>query len=198
MKKIIALILSAVMLLTLIPAVMAAPTADEVGKVASGYTPEGTGIDSLDKITDPAGKYYLTADITVSATYATEFTGTFDGNGKKITTSVALFEKVNNATIKNFTVEGSISLSAPGVTAGGSEDFYAAVAIIANGKTTFKNILSDVDISTTSANTRIAAIAATSEEGYDLVLDTCVNKGDISVVKYAGGVYGWNAKAGKG
>ena len=66
MKKIIALILSAVMLLTLVPAVMAAPAAEEVGKVASGYTTEGTGIDSLDKITDPAGKYYLTKDITVS------------------------------------------------------------------------------------------------------------------------------------
>ena len=198
MKKIIALILSAVMLLTLVPAVMAAPAVDEVGKVATGYAPEGVGIDSLDKITDPAGKYYLTKDITVSETYKTEFTGTLDGNGKKITASVALFEKVNNATIKNFTVEGSISLAEAGVTAGGSEDFYAAVAIIANGKTTFKNILSDVDITTTSSNTRIAAIAATSEAGYDLVIDTCVNKGDISVVKYAAGIYGWTAKAGKG
>ena len=197
MKKIIALILSAVMLLTLVPAVMAAPAADEVGKVASGYTPEGTGIDSLDKITDPAGKYYLTKDITVSETFKTEFTGTFDGNGKKITTTVALFEKVNNATVKNFTVEGSVSLTEAGV-AVGSEDFYAAVAVIANGKTTFKNILSDVDIATTSANTRIAAIAATSEADYDLVIDTCVNKGDISVVKYAAGIYGWTAKAGTG
>ena len=115
MKKIIALILSAVMLLTLVPAVMAAPTAEGVGGVAAGYTPEGTGIDSLDKITDPAGKYYLTKDITVSETFKTEFTGTFDGNGKKITTTVALFEKVNNATVKNFVVEGSVSLSAPGV-----------------------------------------------------------------------------------
>ena len=61
MKKIIALILSAVMLLTLVPAVMAAPTAEGVGGVAAGYTPEGTGIDSLDKITDPAGKYFSTA-----------------------------------------------------------------------------------------------------------------------------------------
>ena len=198
MKKIIALILSAVMLLTLVPAVIAAPAVEEVGKVASGYTPEGVGIDSLDKITDPAGKYYLTKDITVNATFKTEFTGTFDGNGKKITTTVALFEKVNNATVKNFTVEGSVSLTEAGVTAGGSEDFYAAVAIIANGKTTFKNILSDFDITTTSANTRAAAIAATSEADYDLVIDTCVNKGDISVVKYAGGIYGWTAKAGKG
>jgi len=178
--------------------ISAAPKADEVGKVASGYTPEGTGIDSLDKITDPAGKYYLTKDITVSTTYTTEFTGTLDGNGKKITASAALFEKVNNATIKNFVVEGTISLTNVAVTAGESEDFYAAVAIIANGKTTFTNILSDVDISTTSSNTRIAAIAGTSEADYDLVIDTCVNKGDISVLKYAGGVYGWTAKAGKG
>ena len=64
MKKIIALILSAVMLLTLVPVAFAAQTADGVGSVASGYTPEGVGIDSLDKITDPAGKYYLTKDIT--------------------------------------------------------------------------------------------------------------------------------------
>ena len=199
MKRTLSIILCLVMVLSLVAvSAYAAPKADEVGKVASGYTPEGTGIDSLDKITDPAGKYYLTKDITVSATFTTEFTGTFDGNGKKITTSVALFEKVNNATVKNFVVEGSVSLTAAGVTAGGSEDFYAAVAIIANGKSTFQNILSDVDITTTSSNTRIAAIAATSEADYDLVIDTCVNKGDISVLKYAGGVYGWTAKKGTG
>ena len=55
MKKIIAIILSAVMLLTLVPAVIAAPAAADVGKVASGYTPAGTGISSLAEATDPAG-----------------------------------------------------------------------------------------------------------------------------------------------
>ena len=73
MKKIIALILSAVMLLTLVPAVIAAPAVADVGKVASGYTPAGTAIDDLSKITDAAGAYYLTKDITVSASFATTF-----------------------------------------------------------------------------------------------------------------------------
>ena len=201
MKKTLSIILCLVMVLSLTAvSISAAPKADEVGKVAAGYTPEGTGIESLDQITDPAGKYYLTKDITVSSTYTTEFTGTFDGNGKKITTSVALFEKVKDATIQNFSVEGTIALTEPGVLANAerTEDFYAAVAIVADGKSTFKNILSDVDMSTTSANTRIAAIAASSNAGYDLVIDTCVNKGDISVVKYAAGVYGWTAQDGKG
>lgn len=206
MKRTLSIILCLVMVLSLVVVtISAAPKADEVGKVASGYTPEGTGIDSLSQITDPAGKYYLTKDITVTESYKTEFTGTFDGNGKTITASVALFERVRNATVMNFVVKGSINLTEPGFvpyynaeTDKRKEDFYAAVAIAADGKSTFKNILSDVDMATTSENTRIAAIVGSSDVGYDLVIDTCVNKGDISVVKYAGGIYGWTAQDGKG
>lgn len=178
--------------------ISAAPKADKVGQVASGYTPEGTGIASLAEITDPAGKYYLTKDITVSETFATEFTGTFDGNGKTITTSVALFNKVKDATIKNIIVKGEISISEKAVEVG-TNDFYAVVAVIANGKTTFTNILSDVNVTSTYSNTRVAAIAATTDTAnYELTFDTCVNKGDISVKKYAGGIYAWTNKSGVG
>lgn len=198
MKKTLSIILCLVMVLSLVAvSISAAPKADKVGQVASGYTPEGTGIASLAEITDPAGKYYLTKDITVSETFATEFTGTFDGNGKTITTSVALFNKVKDATIKNIIVKGEINLTDKGFTVG-SHDFYAVVAIDANGETTFKNILSNVNITTTSSNTRVAAIAATSEAGYNVTFDTCVNKGNISVAKYAGGIFGWTDKAGEG
>lgn len=206
MKKTLSIILCLVMVLSLVAvSISAAPKADSVGKVAASYKPEGTGIASLAEITDPAGKYYLTKDITVTETFATEFTGTFDGNGKTITTSVALFNKVNNATIKNIIVKGEINLGDNvGVKQNGAEatasdnNFVAAVATVANGSTTFKNILSEVDISATSAKTRAAAIAGTSEKDYDLTIDTCVNKGDITLTSYAGGIYGWTDKAGNG
>lgn len=76
MRKLISVILTAAMLMSLvIVGISAAPNAAEVGKVASGYKPEGTGIASLAEATDPAGKYYLTADIKVDATLPITFTG---------------------------------------------------------------------------------------------------------------------------
>ena len=53
-----------------------------------------------------AGKYYyLTADITVAATYETDFTGTFDGNGHTVTFTVSAHGLFGNtdwsAVIKN-------------------------------------------------------------------------------------------------
>lgn len=60
-----------------------------------------------------AGKYYyLTADITVAATYETDFTGTFDGNGHTVTTSVALFKTLKGATVKNLTLNGEVTAAA--------------------------------------------------------------------------------------
>ena len=112
MKKIIALILSAVMLLILVPAVIAAaPAAADVGKVASGYTPTGTAIDDWSKLTDAAGAYYLTKDITVDATFATAFTGTLDGNGHKVTVSVPMFADLQG-TVKNLTMAGAVDYTA--------------------------------------------------------------------------------------
>ena len=84
--KLLALALSLLMLLTMIPLSV---SADET---------TGTILDVAQN--DGNGNYYLTGDVTVTATYADEFTGTFDGKGYTVTTSVPLFNKVNGATIK--------------------------------------------------------------------------------------------------
>ena len=69
---------------------------------------------------EPGGNYQLTADITVTAPYANEFTdfsGTFDGNGHTVTLAIsgdsdyqALFAKLAaGAVVKNVTVEGKVT-----------------------------------------------------------------------------------------
>lgn len=67
---------------------------------------------------EPGGNYQLTANITVTAPYANDFTGTFDGNGHTVTLAIdqpskdniGLFSKISStATIKNVTVDGTVT-----------------------------------------------------------------------------------------
>lgn len=66
---------------------------------------------------EPGGNYQLTANITVTAPYANDFTGTFDGNGHTVTLAIsgdsdyqALFAKLAaGAVVKNVTVEGKVT-----------------------------------------------------------------------------------------
>lgn len=66
-----------------------------------------TEITSLSQITDPRGNYKLVADINASGnTSIITFSGTLDGNFHTITgLSNAIFEKVNNATVKNIILD---------------------------------------------------------------------------------------------
>ncbi len=185
MKKIIALALTFVMVLALVP-------------VFTYAAPEGTGIDSLDKITDLTGKYYLTKDITVETTLAGEFTGTFDGNGKTVTVKAAMFASVKNATVGNFKVTGELTDPANTYKVNDSDAFsyYSAVAIVAAGKTTFKDITSDVKFTDTKG-VRYGTIAAYAPAEYDLTFTNCVNNGAITAHQHCGGLFGWTDKEGK-
>lgn len=66
---------------------------------------------------EPDGNYQLTADITVTAPYGNDFSGTFDGNGHTVTLAIsgdsdyqALFAKlVAGAVVKNVMVEGTVT-----------------------------------------------------------------------------------------
>ena len=66
---------------------------------------------------DASGSYTLTKDITVTAPYANDFSGTFDGNGHTVTLAIsgdsdyqALFAKlVAGAVVKNVMVEGTVT-----------------------------------------------------------------------------------------
>lgn len=66
---------------------------------------------------DAGGSYTLTKDIIVTEPYASDFTGTFDGNGHTVTQAIsgdsdyqALFAKLAaGAVVKNVTVEGKVT-----------------------------------------------------------------------------------------
>lgn len=89
----------------------AAPMLAEAGAVQN--------IGTAEKFAEmqPGGSYKLTADITVTAPYANDFTGTFDGNGHTVTLAIsgdsdyqALFAKLAaGAVVKNVTVEGKVT-----------------------------------------------------------------------------------------
>lgn len=90
---------------------------------------------------EPGGNYQLTADITVTAPYANEFTdfsGTFDGNGHTVTlditastANVGLFSKLaGGAVVKNVITAGSIS---------GKVNNVGGIAGTADGNVTIEN-----------------------------------------------------------
>ncbi len=197
MKKIIALALCLIMVLSL-GIVASAATVDPatVVTVDAAYKPEGTGIDSLDKITDMAGKYYLTADVTATAMIETDFTGVLDGNGHTITVSAPLFKTVKDATIMNVIFNGAITYAEDAPKAG-SFNHAATVALEAEGKSTFKNILSNVSISAAGTKSYVSGIVGTANtKDAEILIDTCVNTGALSAPegKGAAGIYGWSAK----
>ena len=124
-KKLLSLLLVLCMLLGMFP--MALPvSAEETTETAAVEDTNVISVDSADDITDMSGNYKLIADITVTApigTTAAPFKGTFDGDGHTVTVNISasaagagLFGVVGpGATIKNLTVDGSITSSANNV-----------------------------------------------------------------------------------
>ena len=125
--KLLALILSLLMLFTMIPL-----------SVSAENTTPTTIIDHAEL--DADGVYHLTDNVTVTATYEEEFTGKLNGNGYTVTTSVPLFKTVSGATIENLTIAGEVT-------------GYAAVASLVTGdnKTTFKDIANQASVSNNAA-----------------------------------------------
>lgn len=153
MKKFLSMLLTvAIVLSTLcLPAVAegepVAQSGPAIGEVADGYTPVNGSkaintLADLKAITDFTGNYHLTVDITVNITGADtdptfplvngDFSGVFDGCGKKITIVIAenqsitassgiLFNKVGG-TVKNLTIENAV------YTASGSSGVLAAAS----------------------------------------------------------------------
>ena len=124
---------------------------------------------------EPGGNYQLTADITVTAPYANEFTdfsGTFDGNGHTVTLNitastpnVGLFSKLaGGAVVKNVKVDGTVS---------GTEG-VAGIAAQANGAT----ISGCINCAIISATGRyVGGIVGKLQGG---TVENCYNTGAIS------------------
>ena len=126
---------------------------------AGDYTPEGTPITQENWSTianNLSGKYYLTEDITISATVAGNFAGTLDGkdtNGvvHKITTTAPIFNNLApGATIQNLEIYGNISKNA----------WIGALAVAttssATGQVTLSNITNNANCTTTAGNVGVA------------------------------------------
>lgn len=142
---------------------------------------------------EPGGNYQLTADITVTAPYANEFTdfsGTFDGNGHTVTlnitastANVGLFSKLaDGAVVKNVITAGSISGKVNNV--GG----IAGVADTELGAITISNCKNEAAI---KGNKVVGGIlGGCTEDDYALTISACANEGNISGTRNIGGICG--------
>ena len=179
-------------------------SAAEIGKTETGYTPTGTPINNASDFAAMSanGNYYLNADITISATWNggnavsttatsnTAFTGTFDGNGHTVTTTVPLFATLSG-TVKNLTIEGSVA--SLDITFD-SNTCTAALAAYAKGAVTVENVCNKANIASTKTSAGIIAIADTYGNG-PLVIKNCQNDGNIESTKKAGGILGFTTGA---
>lgn len=161
----------------------AAPMLAEAGAVQN--------IGTAEKFAEmqPGGSYKLTADITVTAPYANEFTGTFDGNGHTVTlnitastANVGLFSKLaGGAVVKNVITAGS-------VTATGKNN-VGGIAGTADGNVTIENCKNKASI---KGGKGAGGILGYSEPGSGFVtISSCANMGSVSGTrKQVGGIAG--------
>lgn len=141
---------------------------------------------------EPGGNYQLTADITVTAPYANEFTdfsGTFDGNGHTVTlditdstADVGLFKTLSGgAVVRNVITAGS-------VTATGKNN-VGGIAGTADGNVTIENCKNKASI---KGGKGAGGILGYSEPGSGFVtISSCANMGSVSGTrKQVGGIAG--------
>ena len=185
--KFLAMIISVMMIVSMIP----------MGAFAVSATPVGEAINSAADFAAMAadGTYYLAADIELSETYANVFTGTFDGNGKTVTTSVPMFGEVENATIQNFTVTGTAAITTGANVTGGDKTEKSGIAIGAVAcmatNSSFSQITNEVNISATCSDAALEVYcggilglmlnAADKETKTELYFTNCSNKGRITL-----------------
>lgn len=178
MKKLLSILLSALMILSI----------SAVAVYADGPQAVKTAAEFAAMAAD--GDYYLDADITVTASYAAPFTGTFDGKGHTVTVSAPLFAEMDG-TVKNLVVEGLVDNSALTAEA---PAHTGAVASTINGNAVFENIknnavvkgmLTDYDTTYRAGAGGIAGIALKGV----VVFKNCENTAEITG-HAAGGILG--------
>lgn len=140
---------------------------------------------------EPGGNYQLTADITVTAPYAKDFTGTFDGNGHTVTlnitastANVGLFSKLaGGAVVKNVITAGSVTATGKNNVGG-----IAGVADTELGAITISNCKNEAAI---EGNKVVGGIlGGCTEDDYALTISACANEGNISGTRNIGGICG--------
>lgn len=121
---------------------------------------------------EPGGNYQLTADIIVTEPYASDFSGTFDGNGHTVTLAIsgdsdyqALFAKLAaGAVVKNVMVDGEVT----------GTDNIGGIAGIATNAT----IIACANKATVAATGRY--VGGLVGKGTGLTMTSCYNQGAVS------------------
>lgn len=139
---------------------------------------------------DASGSYTLTKDITVTAPYANDFSGTFDGDGHTVTLNitastpnVGLFSKLaGGAVVKNVITAGSISSTEKYVGGiAGSANTYAGDVIIENCKNT----------AVITGNNDVGGILGyCTGSAHSVTITGCANTGTINGARKLGGICG--------
>ena len=194
LKQSLAVFLALLMVITYIPDLSVIVQAAESNAVSISSAEEFAAMDA-------GGSYKLAKDITITSPYTSDFSGTFDGDGHKITLKIendegnkqALFSSVAAlGTVKNVTTEGSVSAAkwAAGIaatSAGTIENCLNEATISASGDYA-AGIVSDMtagtvkscgntgDISGTGTSSRYVAGIAGNSKG---TVESCYNQGDI-------------------
>jgi len=199
MKKTLCTILAFTMIVSIFTFALpvSADTAVNFGKVDASYAPAGEPVNTAADFAAMTanGSYYLNADITIDATWNggnalsatyesnTAFTGTFDGNGHTITTTVALFASFSG-TVKNLTVEGEIAEAKVGDTLLNG----ANIALWSKGKSVFENVYTKANI---VAGKDSAALLPFGASGCDITVRNCRNDANVKGEDRVAGLLGF-------
>ena len=142
---------------------------------------------------EPGGNYQLTADIIVTAPYASDFSGTFDGNGHTVTLNITsssaksytgLFGTLaGGAVVKNVITAGKIEAT--------GKDNVGGIAGFANtysGDVTIENCKNTAAI---TGNNEVGGILGyCSGSAHSVTVTDCANTGTISGTRKLGGICG--------
>lgn len=142
---------------------------------------------------DAGGNYQLTADITVTAPYAYDFSGTFDGDGHTVTLNITsssaksytgLFGTLaGGAVVKNVITAGKIEAT--------GKDNVGGIAGFANtysGDVTIENCKNTAAI---TGNNEVGGILGyCSGSAHSVTVTDCANTGTISGTRKLGGICG--------
>ncbi len=140
---------------------------------------------------EPGGNYQLTADITVTAPYAKDFTGTFDGNGHTVTLDIAastanvgLFSKLaDGAVVKNVITAGSVTTT--------GKKCVAGIAGYATDNVKIENCKNTASITGNKNVGGILGEAYNNEESISVGIKNCANEGAVNGTGSAvGGIVG--------
>ena len=184
MKKIATVITAALIAALLVLSLPISLLAKEEGSDPVGIS-DAAGFAAM----ETGGSYFLTQDITISATHSAAFAGTFDGKGHKITTSVPLFDTFEG-TAKDLTIEGALTLTA---------DRGGAFANTITGETTLSGIINRANVTGSTSKVTAAddlgvngsygGILGTMLKNVPVTIENCENYGKI--IGYdAGGLVG--------